>query len=279
MEREITLRDYGRVLWRGRWIIIATTVVAALVGLVLSFVGGTEYTATARAYLGQATSITGIPIATPQTNNVTASDVLERDEISSEVAEAVGVKESRVRSGVEVSVPEARGAAAMAPTVATVTFTDSDRDVAQQGAEVYATALVADASTNYDQVVGVYQQRLERGQAELDRLDRQIATFERQLAANAGTEQEALYQSLLFSALDRRADLVDEVGEQELNIAKAEQIEQPVLITETASVSSNAATGSRVRTVGLAAAIGLLIGIVIAFVWRGSPSAREAQDA
>lgn len=279
MEREITLRDYGRVLWRGRWIIIATTVVAALVGLVLSFVGGTEYTATARAYLGQATSIAGIPIATPATNNVTASDVLERNEISAEVAETIGVGESRVRSGVEVSVPDARGAAATAPTVAAVTFTDSDQQVAREGAEAYAAALVVDASQNYDEVVAVYEQRLARGEAELDRLDRQIANFERQLTANAGTDQEALFQSLLFSAIDRKSDLIEEIGEQELNIAKAQQIEQPTLITETATVSSNAATGSRTRTVGLAAAIGLLIGIVIAFVWRGTPSSREPSEA
>jgi uncharacterized protein involved in exopolysaccharide biosynthesis len=278
VEREITLRDYGRVLWRGRWIIIATTVVAALVGLVLSFVGGTEYTATARVYLGQATSVTGIPIATPATNNVTASDVLERDEITTDVAESIGVGASRVRSGVEVSVPEARGAAAMAPTVATVTFTDSDRDVAKEGAEAYAAALVVDASENYDEVVAVYEQRLARGQAELARLDRQIQTFERQLAANAGTDQEALYQSLLFSTIDRKSDLIEEVGEQELNIAKAQQIEQPTVVTKTATVSSNAATGSRTRTVGLAAAIGLLIGIVIAFVWRGAPSSRETSE-
>ena len=44
MDREITLRDYGRVLWSGRWLILASTVVAALVGLLLTFVTSTEYT-------------------------------------------------------------------------------------------------------------------------------------------------------------------------------------------------------------------------------------------
>ena len=37
VDREITLRDYGRVLWSGRWLILASTVVAALVGLILTF--------------------------------------------------------------------------------------------------------------------------------------------------------------------------------------------------------------------------------------------------
>ncbi len=47
MDREITLRDYGRVLWSGRWLILAATVIAAIVGLALSFATTTTYRATA----------------------------------------------------------------------------------------------------------------------------------------------------------------------------------------------------------------------------------------
>jgi uncharacterized protein involved in exopolysaccharide biosynthesis len=36
VEREITLRDYGRVLWSGRWVLLVAAVVSALVGLLVS---------------------------------------------------------------------------------------------------------------------------------------------------------------------------------------------------------------------------------------------------
>ena len=65
MEREITLRDYGRVIWSGRWLILTTTVVAALVGLALSFVASTSYTATAELFVGQATSVSEPPCQPP----------------------------------------------------------------------------------------------------------------------------------------------------------------------------------------------------------------------
>ena len=61
MDREITLRDYGRVLWSGRWLIVASTLIAALVGLILTFLTTTTYTAKAELYLGQATSVSGTP--------------------------------------------------------------------------------------------------------------------------------------------------------------------------------------------------------------------------
>ena len=68
VDREITLRDYGRVLWSGRWLILATTVVAAIVGLLLSFASTTTYTASAELFVGQATTISGTPVSTPGTN-------------------------------------------------------------------------------------------------------------------------------------------------------------------------------------------------------------------
>ena len=78
VDREITLRDYGRVVWSGRWLILATTVAAAVVGLLLTFVTSTTYTATARVFLGQATTVSGAPFSTPATNPATAADGPDR---------------------------------------------------------------------------------------------------------------------------------------------------------------------------------------------------------
>ena len=52
------------MLWGGRWLILAATVIAALVGLILTFVTETTYVATSEVYLGQATTISGTPVST-----------------------------------------------------------------------------------------------------------------------------------------------------------------------------------------------------------------------
>ncbi|MBY0396638.1 MAG: hypothetical protein K2X91_09255, partial [Thermoleophilia bacterium] len=163
MDREITLRDYGRVLWSGRWIILATTAIAAIVGLLLSFASTTRYTATAELFLGQATTVSGVPVSTPATNPATAPTVLTGDTLVERVARQIGVSPQRVRDGVSLTAPRAPGGSVgNQPTVATITFVDEDREVARDGANAYAEAVLAESREIFRGVVGTYQQAAAR---------------------------------------------------------------------------------------------------------------------
>ncbi len=278
MDREITLRDYGRVLWSGRWLILTSTVAAAVVGLLLTFVTSTTYTATARVFLGQATTVSGAPLSTPATNPATAGTVLTGDNLVTQVAEEIGVSPSRVRSGVTLSAPRAPGGAAgNQPTVATITFVDEDRRVAREGANAYAEAVNRSSLENFSAVFDTYARGEERAQADVTRLQNQIGEVQRQLATATG-ETRAILTAVLMSAGQQLSIAQTTLTTQELNRAKAEANEKPYIISLSESPSSSSSAPNRLRSVILAAVIGLIVGVIVTFVWRGSPAGRAARE-
>jgi uncharacterized protein involved in exopolysaccharide biosynthesis len=277
VDREITLRDYGRVVWSGRWLILATTVAAAVVGLLLTFVTSTTYTATAKVFLGQATTVSGAPFSTPATNPATAATVLSGDNLVTQVAREIGVSPSRVRHGVTLTAPRAPGGAqGNQPTVMTITFKDGSRKVAREGANAYARAINAAALQNFSAVFTTYATGEARAQADVSRLQTQIDGYQRDLrSADAATR--TLLQSLLFSATTQLSIAQTTLTDQQLNRAKAEANEKPYLVSLSESPSSSNSAPNRFRTVVLAAVIGLLVGIIVTFVWRGSPAGRAGR--
>jgi uncharacterized protein involved in exopolysaccharide biosynthesis len=277
VDREITLRDYGRVVWSGRWLILATTVAAAVVGLLLTFVTSTTYTATAKVFLGQATTVSGAPFSTPATNPATAATVLSGDNLVTQVAREIGVSPSRVRNGVTLTAPRAPGGAqGNQPTVMTITFKDGSRKIAREGANAYARAINAAALQNFSSVFTTYATGEARAQADVTRLQAQIDGYQRDLRG-ADAQTRTLLQSLLFSATTQLSIAQTTLTDQQLNRAKAEANEKPYLVSLSESPSSSSSAPNRLRTVVLAAIIGLLVGVIVTFVWRGSPAGRAGR--
>ena len=279
MEREITLRDYGRVLWSGRWLILAATLAAALVGLILTFVTTTEYVGTSEVYLGQATSVSGTPVSTPSTNPATAPTALTGDEIVVRVARGLGVSPSRVRQGVELTAPRAPGGAVgNQPTIATIHFTDESRDIARRGANLYAEAVLDKSRESSAEIVQTYEQAVARSNAQVDRLQAELAGYRRELAGNPGGEQAIMLQSLLASAGQQLQVASTDLADQQLNLVKERQYGQPDIVSLAQSPSSSSSLPNRARTVLLAAVIGFIVGVIVVFVWRGSPAGRAAPE-
>lgn len=279
MDREITLRDYGRVLWSGRWLILATTVAAALVGLILSFLTSTSYVATAQLYLGQATTVSGTPVSTPATNPATAPTALTGDNLVNQVARELGLTPGRVRRSVQLATPKAAGASVgNQPTLATITYTDGSRDLARRGANAYAQAVFAQAQRGSAQVVATYQQAVVQGNAAVSALTRQMDGYRAQLARTPTGERALALQALLFSAGQQLQVAATDLTLQKINLVKEQQYGQPQIISLAQSPSSSKSLPNRLRTVILAALIGLIVGIIITFVWRGSPAGRAARE-
>lgn len=278
MDREITLRDYGRVLWSGRWLILATTVAAAVVGLLLTFVTSTTYTGTAKVFLGQATTVSGAPFSTPATNPATAATVLSGDNLVTRVAREIGVTPSRVRNAVSLTAPRAPGGAqGNQPTVMTITFKDDSRKIAREGANAYAAAINAAALENFSSVFETYARGEARAQADVTRLQAQIDGYQRDLRT-ADAQTRTLLQSLLFSATTQLSIAQTTLTDQQLNRAKAQANERPYIVSLSESPSSSSSAPNRLRTVVLSAIIGLLVGIIVTFVWRGSPAGRAGRE-
>ena len=74
-DREVTLGDVGRRIWRGKWYVVVVTILGALIALALTFTGCTKYTATSQVYLGQATTMMGNLASTPGSNPLTAATI------------------------------------------------------------------------------------------------------------------------------------------------------------------------------------------------------------
>jgi uncharacterized protein involved in exopolysaccharide biosynthesis len=279
VEREITLRDYGRVLWSGRWLILAATLAAALVGLILTFATTTEYVGTSEVYLGQATSVSGTPVSTPSTNPATAPTALTGDEIIIRVARELGVAPSRVRQGVELTAPRAPGGAVgNQPTIATIRFTDDSRDIARRGANLYAEAVLDKSRESSAEIVQTYEQAVARSNAQVQRLQAELAGYRRELARNPGGEEAIMLQSLLASAGQQLQVASTDLADQRLNLVKERQYGQPDIVSLAQSPSSSSDLPNRARTVLLAAVIGFIVGVIVVFVWRGSPAGRGAPE-
>ena len=275
MEREITLRDYGRVIWSGRWLILTAIVVAALVGLAISFATTTTYRATAKLFVGQATSISGTPVSTPGTNPALVATVLTGDNLVSRVAKEIGVKPARIRRGIELTAPKAPGGSVgNLPTVITVTFDDTSRDVARRAANAYAQAIFAQATDDSAGVIETYASAVESAQTTVDRLEGEIAGYRRQLSSEPSADRRLTLQTLLSSSGQLLQIASTELGDQRLNLVKERQF-QPDIISLAESPSSSGGVPNRLRSVVLAGVIGLLVGVIVTFVWRGAPARRE----
>lgn len=278
MDKEITLRDYGRVLRSGRWIILATTLAAAAVALILSFARTTTYTATSRVFLGQVTTSSGTPIQTADTSPATAADALGGDDVIARVAKATGIPFKTIKDNVSFSVPRSPGAAAgNQPAVATITFTNKDRATAARVANAYADEVLANAESKVGVVQDVLKQNIRQRQAELATTSAQVAAARRGLQAASAAEQ-SVWQSVLFSATLSQSQIRTDLSSQTLALAKSQQAESPRLISRSEDASSSAGLSSRLRTVIFGAIIGFLLGVIITFIWRGSPAGRAAEE-
>lgn len=276
VDREITLRDYGRVLWGGRWLILGATVAAAVVGLLLSIASPTTYTATSQVFLGQATTPSGAIAQTAATSPETAPEILSGRDVVRRVAERAGVSPGRVRGAVEIDVPDGPGTQNQ-PSLATITATDGTRRVAVDIAEAYARAVFSKVSESFERVQGTYRDSLARDRAEIDRLKEQLAGYRQQLLG-APPETRVLLQSLIFSAQDQLATTQTAATQAEIQLATAQQF-APEIADLPGGATSSGNIRNRAQTVLFAAVIGLLVGITVTFVWRGSPAGRGRREA
>jgi capsular polysaccharide biosynthesis protein len=280
VDKELSLRDYGRVLWAGRKIVLICALVAALAGLILSLTRTTTYQATSRVFLGQATTQAGIPVGTADTNPATAPDTLGGDDVIAKVATATGVKAKRIRDGISFTIPRSPGAqAGNQPAVATITFVDEDRRVAREVANAYASEVLRGAQEKVNVVQGQIRRGIEQSEDRLKAAQDAVDAAESGLRGAGSAEARATYEALLFASRDRLYDVLKDRTDQGLALAKSEQQETPELISRSESASSSAGLVARLRSVILALLIGLVVGIAIVFVWRGSPAGRAEDTA
>jgi len=269
VEKEITLGDYGRVLWSGRWVVLIAAVGALLVGLVVSLARETTYTSSSIVYMGLVTTArTGVPVSTPFTTPATAQKALAADRFVQATADSADVDFNRVKDGIAFVVERVPGAVGgNQPTVATIRYTDRDRPTAIRVTNAYAKSVFTVVQGFYQGVLDVEQQIVDRSNARMAVIEKSLDTLRAQNPA-ASTSLVSLQQELV--TLQQRAD------EAILVLAKTKQIEQPYIISEATSAASSARPGQRLRTIVFGTVLGLILGAIVTFIWRGSPAGRAS---
>ena len=273
MDNQITLRDYLRVAWSGRWLVLAATVAALVIGALLTVTRSPSFVATSRIYLGQATTVSGVPVSTPYTNPSVAPLALANDDLTKTVAEKTGFSRSRVRKAIELTTPRISGA--NVPTILTVTATDRGQKASVTIANEYAQAVLAAASAAYDDTRAVYEDNAKRADQEVRELRAQLTRFRTQLAASSPAQFPAIEASI-SNAMAQLDAARREASDQAVLLSKAEQIEAPQLLTQAEDGVSAHPRTRRLMTVILAGLIGFAVGLLATFVWRGSPATRAA---
>ncbi len=163
------------------------------------------------------------------------------------------------------------------PTIATITFEDESRDIARRGANAYAEAVLTQAKASSADLVSTYEQAVSQARLDVARLQNEMARYRTELLQTPGGDRGLALQSALFSAQSQLSISQTELAEQRLNLVKERQIGQPAIISLAESPSSSSSLPNRARTVILAAVIGLLVGVIVTFVWRGSPAGRAGR--
>ena len=276
MDREITIRDYLNVAWSGRWLILVTTVLGIIVGILVSVARPSAYTASARVYLGQPTSINGVPIQTPFTSSQTATGALDLTALADGVAQKMGVARSVIRGHVHVSSPPGLSTANPAPPVLIVSGSNPRPAMAVVITNQLANAVVTQTGAQYMLAENVLTAQATQAQSQVRSLNARVDALQTRMAgAGASNASDAVALATDTQLLNTAQTVV---ANAQLALAKTREAESPRVLSQAYSATSSNTAPKRLQSIALAGLVGFLLGLIATFVWRGSPAAR-ASDA
>jgi uncharacterized protein involved in exopolysaccharide biosynthesis len=270
VDREITIRDYFRVAWSGRWLILATTVIGVIVGLIVSIAHHGAYSATAKIGLGQPTSVQGNPLSSPLTTAQTAAAAIDVNAVADQTAAALGVPASEIRGHVTVSVPPGVSATQSAPPLIAVTGSNGKANQAVVIANAFAHQVAATYGKPAGQIVQTLQNQIAQAHVQERALNARIASL--QGSTNPSDSVALAADAQLLSSAQTTA------ANAQIQLAQVQQTGVPRVLVQAFSATTTNTAPKRAQSVILAGLIGFLVGLIATFIWRGSPAAR-ASDA
>ena len=245
--RQKDVRDYARILWRRKWVILLAVVVA--VGASVA-----EFLHQERQYQATAEVLTQSPSSGATVDStVMATDIgiLQSNAVRSIVAKHIGDPGTITANQVQLSALLDVSATASSPT-----------EAARQ-ANAWASAYVAyGRSLAQTQALGsttVIQKQIRSLQQQIDSLNAQIGF------GGAGNPAEATNVALRNALLGQQVSLQSQLQQAQQQAAASAQL--PTVVTPAAVPSAPVGSGVvRAGLIGLGA--GLLIGVLLAFLFE-----------
>jgi uncharacterized protein involved in exopolysaccharide biosynthesis len=266
-EREVDLGRWKRAVVKLWWLPVLGLVIGAIVGVLFSFRGGTNYKASALISLGQPTSPGGALVNGFGTNPRAVSQIVSAAAVQAQAADKADMRPGALRGHVSVAqVGSATGAGSTrsAPLISlTVTGTHPLNTAA--AANALADVIVEKTTAPY---VGVKKRTF---QQTLNNVNDQIALINKRLAVIAAAEKSAknldpLQQLVVISQEDnaetRLGNLIAQQETLQQQLAFAKEVESAKVVV--AAKAQKAAAHSRNTSLVIGALIGLLIGCIVA---------------
>jgi uncharacterized protein involved in exopolysaccharide biosynthesis len=270
-EREVDLARWRRALAALWWLPVGGLVLGAIVGVLYSFHGGSNYKATALISLGQPTSPGGALVPSYGTNPRAVSQIVSGASTQAYAASRADMRPSALRGHVSVGTVGSAGAgAARTQPLITLTVTGAHPKNVAAAANVLANRVVTITTANYVKLkIRTFQKTLDNVEFQLNGITSQLNAINRALKAAAHLDplQQLVIVGQQNNAETRQGNLIaqQETLQQQLAFAKA--VEAARVVEPAAAVKASAHSKSTSLVVG--ALIGLILGAILAIAGEG----------
>jgi uncharacterized protein involved in exopolysaccharide biosynthesis len=279
-EREVDLARWRRAVVRLWWLPVAGLVIGAIVGVLVSFRGGSNYKASALISLGQPTSPGGALVNGFGTNPRAVSQIVSGAAYQAQAANRADMRPSALRGHVSVAqVGSVTGAgAARATPLISLTVNGTRPLNTAAAANALAGIVVGKTTASYVGVkIRTFRATLKSVNAQLDAVNRRLAVLT--TATKAAKNLDPLQQLVIVSQEDNaESHLGNLIAQQETlqqQLAFATEVESAKVIEPARAVKASA--HSRSSSLAIGALIGLILGAIAAIVADGRrPRARAS---
>jgi hypothetical protein len=268
-EREVDLARWRRAVVALWWIPVGGLVLGAILGVLYSLGGGTNYKATALISLGQPTSPGGALVNGFGTNPRAVSQIVSSADAQAQAADRADMRPAALRGHVSVAqVGSATGAGAARSTpLISLTVNGTHPSTTSAAANALADIVIKDTTAAYVGVkIRTFRTTLESVNTQLKSVNARLSILT--AATKAAKNLDPLQQLVIVIQEDNaEARLGNLIAQQETlqqQLAFATQVESAKVITAARSVKASAHSRNSSLLVG--ALIGLILGAIAAIV-------------
>jgi len=272
-EREVDLARWRRAVVALWWLPVAGLVIGAIVGVLYSFRGGTNYKATALISLGQPTSPGGALVPSYGTNPRAVSQIVSGAKFQEQAANAADMRPAALRGHVSVGTIGSAGAgAARTQPIISLTVTGAHGKNVAAAANELASIVVAKTTASYVQEkIRTFNATLRSVSLQLNSITADLNVYKAALAEAKKKNLDPLQQLVIVGQEDnaetRQGNLIAQQETLQQQLVFAKQVESAKIVEPAAAVRAAAHTKSTSLVVG--ALIGLILGAIVAIAGEG----------
>ena len=267
-EREVDLARWRRAVVALWWLPVAGLVIGAIVGVLYSFHGSTNYKATALISLGQPTSPGGALVPSYGTNPRAVSQIVSGAKFQEEAANAADMRPAALRGHVSIGTIGSAGAgAARTQPLISLTVTGAHGKNVAAAANELADIVVEQTTASYVQEkIRTFNATLKNVTTQLNSITTTLGVYQAALQDARKKNLDPLQQLVIVgqenNAETRQGNLIAQQETLQQQLVFAKQVESAKVVEPAAAVKAAAHTKSTSLVVG--ALIGLILGAIVA---------------